>query len=136
MATPKGDVFVEINQSKADKLSGDAIERGIRRATIAAENAVFDDLSQPGRGNPRRDGSRASAPGDPPATDTGRLRGSLASEVSRRGGETIGTVSANTEYAAHLEFGTERMAARPFMSRLLKEHVERIKRAFRIGAKL
>src|SRR5690625_5503325 len=55
----------------------------------------------------------ASAPGQPPNTDTGRLVSSL--NVTRSG-STSAEVLANVEYAAWLELGTRNMAARPFMT--------------------
>lgn len=54
---------------------------------------------------------RASAPGQAPATDTGRLAGSIQADIRGREAE----VSANAEYAAFLEFGTQDMEARPFL---------------------
>ena len=54
---------------------------------------------------------RASKPGDPPAPDTGDLRRSTFMEES--GGRIL--VGVQMAYARFLEFGTERMAPRPFM---------------------
>lgn len=64
------------------------------------------------KSNPRRT-HRASAPGEPPATDTGRLAGSI--RVQESGGPQA-AVEAQVDYAIHLEFGTRHMAARPFMT--------------------
>jgi HK97 gp10 family phage protein len=53
----------------------------------------------------------ASAPGYPPNVDTGTLRASIrASQVK----EMVWQVTAGTDYAIPLEFGTPRMQARPF----------------------
>lgn len=70
---------------------------------------------------------RASAPGDPPAPDTGALRGSIQIEYDR----TVrkGRVGTNKEYAAPLNFGTTTAGAsrkvvilpRPFMEPALKK---------------
>lgn len=57
---------------------------------------------------------QASAPGEPPASDTGRLVNSIRVDPSRLD-QLVATVVAGTGYAAHLEYGTARMAARPFM---------------------
>lgn len=54
---------------------------------------------------------RASAPGQAPATDTGRLVGSIKAEISGKTAEVV----ADAQYAAWLEFGTQDMEARPFM---------------------
>lgn len=53
-----------------------------------------------------------SAPGEPPGVVTGRLKNSLR---FKREGQRLWVVSAGTDYAPHLEYGTRRMAARPFM---------------------
>jgi len=59
--------------------------------------------------NPRRT-HRASAPGEAPATDTGRL----ASSVNyKKDGAMSATVGSEIVYAAMLEFGTSRIAPRP-----------------------
>ena len=55
----------------------------------------------------------ASAPGQPPNTDTGRLAGSIRTVET---GTPTAYVDALADYAAHLEFGTRNMAARPFMT--------------------
>ena len=79
----------------------------------------------------------ASADGFPPAVDTGRLRASISTNWSNSGmdrgrvdgkadtGEGVGQpkdplrfhvyVGSNVQYAGWLEFGTRRIAERPFM---------------------
>lgn len=71
---------------------------------------------------------RASAPGQPPATDTGRLAGSIRAIES---GSPQATVEAQVDYAIHLEFGTRRMAARPFMTPAVESNRERYERGLR-----
>jgi HK97 gp10 family phage protein len=58
-------------------------------------------------------GTSPSQPGETPGVDTGKLRNSIRAERERAAQWAIST---DTEYAAHLEFGTSRMAPRPFMS--------------------
>jgi hypothetical protein len=55
---------------------------------------------------------QASAPGEPPAIDTGRLVAS--GKTGANESAKIATASWATEYAAPLEFGTSKMAERPF----------------------
>jgi phage gpG-like protein len=133
-------VSVNINLPLADRLSSEAVERGVRAATIETKNLVIETLSQPGRGRLYRKGKtvvhRASAPGAPPAPDTGRLRNSTQSEVFRTSDGALGVVSVNTEYAAALELGTDKIAARPFIGRLARDHAARIQAAFRQYARL
>lgn len=75
-----------------------AIQRGTKSGTVYEKT------------NPKRSHT-ASAPGEAPATDTGRLVSSLAADINGLRAE----VSANTEYAAPLEFGTRKMEPRPFL---------------------
>lgn len=57
---------------------------------------------------------QASAPGEAPAQDTGRLASSITTSVD--GTSVIVTAGNGTvKYARMLEFGTSRIAARPFM---------------------
>lgn len=56
----------------------------------------------------------ASVPGEPPNNDTGVLANNIEAEIV---GPLHARVSSNAPYSAALEFGTSKMAARPFMSR-------------------
>jgi HK97 gp10 family phage protein len=60
---------------------------------------------------------RASAPGETPAIDTGALANSFQTRMT---GRTEGEVSVHVEYAAALEFGSAKMAARPFLTPAVK----------------
>ncbi|HPE48701.1 MAG TPA: hypothetical protein PLR76_09895 [Hyphomonas sp.] len=133
---PRARTVVRIDLPTADRITDAALERGIRAATLDAQAITVDLLSQPGSGRLYRKGKgtvhRASAPGEPPAPNTGRLR-----QAAATGAEVIGTtgiVSVNTEYAAALEYGTERMAPRPFLSRL-PEYAQRLIAVFSANAR-
>lgn len=65
------------------------------------------------RGEPRPP-HQASAPGQYPASDTGRLAGSVGFELPQPGSLT-GRVGTSVAYGPMLEFGTSRMAARPWL---------------------
>lgn len=104
-------------------------KRAIKKGSLLLVREIKKELSKPGSGRARRSGkkkfiqgvrvlsnrNRASAPGEPPAVDTGRLRASIIHEIEREFRTWIGTVGTNVEYAPSLEFGTTKMAARPFM---------------------
>lgn len=60
--------------------------------------------------NPKRM-HKASAAGEAPATDTGRLANSIQADIEGK----QATVFTNVEYAPWLEFGTQAMEPRPFM---------------------
>lgn len=77
-----------------------------------------------GRVYPRGKGRvhRASAPGESPATDTGTLASRIYSELRASGHEA--TVYGAVSYAGYLEFGTSRMAPRPYLAPALETHAE------------
>jgi hypothetical protein len=141
---------VRINLNVAGEISQEAVLRGVRGATIEAKARLKGDvLGEPGTGRTythkfftdkqgrlRVGGLReggphtASAPGRAPAPDTGRLRQSVQSEVFSTPEGALGVVSVNAEYAEHLQFGTEKVAPRPFMDILIREYSDRIRAAF------
>src|SRR5699024_3962422 len=70
----------------------------------------------------------ASAPGDAPNIDTGRLVNSL---TVTRSGSTSAEVLSNVEYAAYLELGTTKMKARPFMTPAVEQERPNYERGLR-----
>jgi len=97
------------------------IERAVAQSLVRTAEAVATDaarrvLSPPktGRIYVRRGVThQASARGEAPASDTGRLVNSITIRFNRA--ELVSVVTANTKYASYLEWGTRRMKARPFM---------------------
>lgn len=130
-------VRVTLDLAKIDRMAEAAAEKGLKTALARGEAVLRADiLSRPGSG--RVYGKhRASAPGEPPAPDTGSLRNKTQADPTIRsdGEDLVGRIVANTEYAAALELGTERMAPRPYLSRLKAEHAPELARAFVVGAK-
>jgi HK97 gp10 family phage protein len=97
---------------KAVKARIDAeLSRRVKAASIVVQNHAKGLISKGGLGG------KHSPPGDPPFVQTGRLRGSVAHEVVG----LIGRVGTNVIYGRFLEFGTRRMAARPWLRRALAE---------------
>lgn len=70
-----------------------------------------------GRGKGKKIEHQSSAPGEPPAIDTGALAQSISAYVDGADELLVTTVQAGTEYAEWLEYGTPggKMAPRPFM---------------------
>lgn len=62
---------------------------------------------------------QASAPGEPPASDTGRLAASGRYELIGNG--NVLQIVFGTDYAFYLEYGTSTMAARPFIRKAVKK---------------
>ena len=96
------------------------------------------------RGRFTRKTRQPSAPGEPPAIDTGILRASLIAEVTKfpfgvtgRVGPDISHIRENSntgtdvEYGLYLELGTRKMAARPFLRPALNANIDKIQRIFR-----
>jgi len=71
----------------------------------------------------------ASAEGDAPNTDTGRLVSSIQVDVT----PTEVFVGSTLEYAGWLEFGTTRMAERPWLNPALESNRRNIERLFQTG---
>jgi phage gpG-like protein len=68
---------------------------------------------------------QASAPGESPASDTGRLAQSVTTTYDIP--NITGYVNVSTEYAEGLEFGTPRVAPRPYARVSLAEKTEEIR---------
>lgn len=69
-----------------------------------------------------------SAPGEPPGVVTGTLRNSIYTGRIQTG---LWRVAAGTKYAAMLEWGTTRMAARPFMRPAARRILPRVREFFK-----
>jgi hypothetical protein len=104
--------------AKALKAYGKRAEDEIAKAVTATALQVDGDIkkaiqrgAKSGRTyNRRGKAHQASAPGEAPATDTGSLVSSITfKQVTRLTAE----VESRLDYAAYLEFGTQRMGARP-----------------------
>lgn len=96
---------------------------------LAEEGVTIVKLSMtesPASGRMYKRGSKyhtASSPGNAPRVDMGTLRASIKSERER---ELRYIVSDGVIYGVYLEFGTEKMAARPFMTPMIEELKKKI----------
>lgn len=70
-----------------------------------------------------------SKPGDPPNTDTGHLVKGIGFRFEKGG--LIGKVGTNVRYGAWLEFGTMKMAARPWLRPAVEKVTEKISKIFK-----
>lgn len=68
---------------------------------------------------------QASKPGEPPRKRTGTLLKSIAHEIAADNRSVVARVGTNVKYGRHLEFGTKRMAARPYLRSSLGEYLPR-----------
>lgn len=140
------DVDVRLDLGRAIKMLRLRIVAGMERAALWVEGEVKRSF-QPGTGRASKRGGkihRASAPGEPPAVDTGRLRSSITHDVQVQGNEVVGLVGTNIEYARRLELGfvgTDRLgrtvnqAARPFLRPAVFNNKAEIIRQMETGAR-
>ena len=86
---------------------------GVQRGAIGIQAEMKLMLSKPGKGE-KRGKYRASAPGDPPTVQTGNLRRSV--QVADLSTEKVikARVGTNQDYGRFLEYGTKRIAPRPW----------------------
>lgn len=123
--------------SKSSQISA-AYNRKVKQIIASSGNMVrntavksIQDHGSSGRAyekyNPRRT-HVASAAGNPPNTDTGYLASNIHIVIDNDG---LGVdVESRAEYSEQLEFGTSKMAARPFMQPALEENRQKIIRLF------
>ena len=117
--------------SKLERLPQE-INKSVKRAVIESALLVETEAKRSIQRGPKsgkiykRGGvtHQASAPGEAPATDTGVLVGSVSHRVKRDGFEA--EVGTNVKYGAHLEFGTSKMAARPWLQPALEANRDKI----------
>lgn len=126
---------------RAWKNYGAATKRNVVRALNASAVVLQGEIRQVMRDSPRggklyRRGRgvshRASAPGEPPAPDTGRLMGSIQVEPATAG-TLVAQVFSAAEYARRLEFGDVRVKPRPAWrpaTERVREHWSQIMREY------
>lgn len=106
------------------------VRRTLQRGALRIENTATEKIINPpktGRIYPSRGRKgakhQASAPGEPPAADTGELHTSITSPDTSTEGLIRFEPGANTPYAEALEFGTSKMEPRPFMGPSFDENI-------------
>lgn len=116
--------------------NGQKVTAGVRKAimrgllTVAGEvrNDAIDSImdgEKTGRIYTRRGVEhQASAPGEPPASDIGNLANSITLEPELARLAVV--VRAGADYAAALEYGTQKMEPRPFMRPALAKNLHRL----------
>lgn len=106
-------IGVETALARLKGMSGDAIADPIGRALYATADAIKADAQiSITNGAVSGKGHVPSRPGEPPNQDTGLLANSIEAALVD---PFKATVSSNAPYAAALEYGTSKMAERPYM---------------------
>lgn len=98
------------------------IAEGVDRAASALQSDIKRTLSI---------SPSPSSPGQPPGVDTGTLRRSVQIDRSRVDSDLLARVGTNVEYGRYLEYGTIKMAARPWLRPTLSKFKGKIASFFR-----
>lgn len=111
------------------------VKSAIRRSGNLVRTTAVDSILQGAKSgvvyelyNPRRT-HRSSAAGEPPASDTGRLVSNIFTTFEDNG--FTSNIESRVDYSAYLEFGTSKMAARPFLQPALEENKQKIRKLIR-----
>lgn len=106
------------------------LKREINLSAILIQSEAIKSISKGSRSGVRykRGGKmgQRSAPGEFPKTDRGRLVASIKTDSPPAAKGLIARVGTNLNYGRFLEFGTLKMAARPWLVRTLKLNIKTI----------
>ncbi len=108
------------NTDKVIKAIEENAAKRMAKAVDAVRNTTLETLSGSRTGRKYKvPGTQkiytASAPGEPPAQATGRLRQSVKTSVRSEGKKIIGEVGTDLDYGKELEHGTSKVAPRPWL---------------------
>jgi len=127
------------NKKLNRKLSNNKVKEYVTRGTLMVQNDAKKSILAGGTGRtyekyePRRT-HIASAPNQPPASDTGFLASNITMEVDvKTNGTVVGQIISSAPYSKHLEFGTTNMTERPFMQPALEKNKRKIEALFKKG---
>lgn len=102
------------HSDRLKRMANNTAKNVVQALYLAGQQIELDAERSITAGSVSGAGHVPSAPGQPPNRDTGLLDGSIETQVTTQNPPTV-TVSSRAPYAAHLEFGTSRMAPRPYM---------------------
>jgi len=104
-------ISIQLDTRALDKMTSQMERKAERILDVAANHIEQRAMaSMVGGGTPHQ----PSAPGSPPAVDTGTLKNSIPE--SRKTERLCRWVGTNLPYGLYLEFGTSRIAARPWLT--------------------
>ena len=127
------------NKKLNKRLQDNKVKEYVTRGTMMVQNTAKESIMKGGTGKlyqkyePRRS-HRASAPNQPPASDTGFLVSNITMDVDAKvDGSVVGQIISSAPYSKHLEFGTTTMTERPFMQPALQKNKRKIQAMFKRG---
>ena len=135
----KIDNLKEFNKKLNKHLEDNKVRAYVTRATRLVQNTAKESIMKGGTGieykkyEPTRN-HRASAPNEPPASDTGFLVSQITMKVKKLANGSIeGSIISAAPYSKALEYGTTKMTARPFMQPALEKNKRKILSLFKKG---
>lgn len=131
----KGLKQLNIKLGKIGRETRKEVKRALQRGALRIENRAAQGIIDPpktGRIYPskHRKGAKhqASAPGEFPAADSGRLHQSITTVPAADNEAVIRfETGTNVDYGTYLEYGTANMEPRPFMTPSYNENVGAVK---------
>ena len=127
------------NKKLEKRLKDNKVKEYVTRGTMMVQNTAKESILKGGTGRtyekyePRRTHT-ASAPNQPPASDTGFLASNITMDVDvKANGTVVGQIISSAPYSKHLEFGTVNMTERPFMQPALQKNKRKIEAMFKKG---
>ena len=127
------------NKKLNKTLQDNKVKEYVTRGTMMVQNTAKESILKGGTGRtyekyePRRTHT-ASAPNQPPASDTGFLVSQITMDVDvKSNGTVVGQIISSAPYSKALEFGTTQMTERPFMQPALEKNRRKIERMFKKG---
>ena len=125
MATSAGMKFAQYAEKISDGMRDELYRRGVQ-ITQVLRKTELEVLAGARNGIKYKSlPNRSSAPGEAPAAQSGKLRQEWDDITERQGnGHTsivTSRITSTTPYAGYLEEGTERMAARSFVDKIIEK---------------
>lgn len=115
-------------ENRLRKLTGAAVVAAAGRVVAAGAEMIRAEAHRSiSAGSVSGKGHVPSAPGEPPNRDTGVLQAHI---VTTRPDALTAAVESRATYAAALEFGTSKMAARPYVRPARDKMAPRVQRLF------
>jgi HK97 gp10 family phage protein len=113
-------IKVDIHEIKVNPVDLDKIKKGVKDGLLALALMAQGEAQKSIRRGPKtgrvyKRGKvyhQASAPGEAPANDLGNLVNKVKAEMTE---ELVASTLSLAPYSIHLEYGTRKMAARPFL---------------------
>lgn len=114
--------FNELLQKKTNEVIKNKIPNAIKLCCEQVRSTMLDDMEKTPVNSDvsyynynKSVPHHPSLPGNPPAPDSGNLRKSIHYTVEGSGKDTVGRVGTDVKYGKYLEFGTSRIAPRPWI---------------------